>query len=46
MIHETSTLSIAHAWFVGLGALLGSGALATGLGYVVQLAIVGLGLSV
>ncbi len=45
MIDTTSTLSMAYAWFVGLCALLGSGALATGLGYVAQLAIVGLGLS-
>ena len=36
-MHPTRPLSVLHPWLVGLGALLGSGVLATGLGYVVEL---------
>lgn len=37
--------SIAQAWLLGLGGIVGSGALATGLGYVAQVALVWAGLA-
>ena len=40
---RSSKTSIAQAWLIGLGGVLGSGALATGLGYVAQVAIVWVG---
>lgn len=37
--------SIAQAWFLGLGAMIGSGALATGLGWLAQATIAWAGLA-
>lgn len=40
---RSSNPSIAQAWLLGLGGMVGSGALATGLGYLAQVAIVWVG---
>jgi len=42
-MHPIIHSSMAKAWLLGLAGLLGSGALATGLGYAAQVAMVSIG---
>jgi hypothetical protein len=44
-VEDPMNSSIAQAWLLGLGGIVGSGALATGLGYVAQVALAWAGLA-